>query len=179
MLTWEEIETFLAKISSESISEASAIIFRQFLQVVGEAGKNAFSPMAAGLSCFVRRDRIDWTRFNSIIFLASCGGAAENLIWGHFHGSRVAAGNSIISGSAREWPIKKRPSGREVHPNTLHYHYPDMIQTLSDAHRHHPDKYIESLWPRLLFCGTTDRLWALRACLTLSFAAFGRSGRVN
>ena len=40
----------------------------------GREGKNAFSPMAAGLSCFVRRDRIDWTRFNSIIFLASCGG---------------------------------------------------------------------------------------------------------
>ena len=31
-------------------------------------GKNAFSPMPGGLSCFVGRDRIDWTRFNSIIF---------------------------------------------------------------------------------------------------------------
>ena len=42
--------------------------FRPFLQAGSLGGKNAFSPMPGGLSCFVGRDRIDWTRFNSIIF---------------------------------------------------------------------------------------------------------------
>ena len=36
-----------------------------------------------------------------------------------------------------------------------------------------------SLGARLLGSGPSGRLWALRACLTSSFPAFGRSGRVT
>merc|ERR550532_3633958 len=43
--------------------------------------------------------------------------------------------------------------------------------------------YILEVWgpsgARLLACGPSGRLWALRACLTSSFAPFGRSGRVT
>ena len=33
--------------------------------------------------------------------------------------------------------------------------------------------------PRLLGCGPSGRLWALRVCLIMSFTPFGRSGRVT